>query len=431
MTLVVMLALVIMTAAVLHAYIGTRDSEQARNTGAVMTAWVIGAQLRADGASSPDAMQRSCNRLIDQTGVLAVCVWDQSGKITAGAAVADELLRSMQCRPPARDRQYTVELVSLPANVVPGRSAARRVETETGIPLGPGQPARLGLLLDAGEQTGLFSHSNASFNGMLLGVGATVLLLGFWWLRREVVRPIMSLLAAAAASRSGGVEGDLVAREDELGTIARSLVGLREDLVEWRQRVEQIERRVDSEIAAETQRISRELRRIQREAWQDPLTGISNRRMLDEKFPKIFAAQRNARHDMSVVMIDLDHFKAANDALGHAVGDAVLQFVGELLRECLRADDFAVRYGGDEFLLILPGVSADNAMRLINRIIAMFVQRAKMIARIEPAPTMSAGVASIRQNRPATPGDLIEAADEALYAAKNRGGKSACLALAA
>jgi diguanylate cyclase (GGDEF)-like protein len=431
MTLVIMLALVIMTAAVLHSYVSQQDSEKARNTGAVMMAWVLGAQLRAEALSSPDTLQRSCNRLIEQPGVLAACMWNQSGKMVAGAAVADELLRGLRGQPPAKGQQFAVELISLPARLVPGRSVARRVETEMGIPLGPDQPARLGLLLDAGEPTGLFSRSNASFHGMLLAVGASVLLLGSWWLRREVVRPIMSLLEAAAASRSGEAEGSLVDRQDELGAIARSLVGLREDLTEWRQRVERIERRVDSEIASETQRISRELRRIQREAWLDPLTGVNNRRLLDEKFPRIFAAQRNARHDMSVVMIDLDHFKAANDALGHAVGDQVLQFVGELLRECLRADDFAVRYGGDEFLLILPGVSADNTMRLLSRIIAMFAQRSKMIAKIEPPPTMSAGVASIRQNHPATPGDLIEAADEALYAAKNRGGKSVCLSLAA
>jgi diguanylate cyclase (GGDEF)-like protein len=130
-------------------------------------------------------------------------------------------------------------------------------------------------------------------------------------------------------------------------------------------------------------------------------------------------------------MIDLDHFKKVNDTLGHAAGDTLLQFVGQLLRECLRENDFAIRYGGDEFLLILPGVSVDNALRLIRRIMAMFAQRAKMIAPIDPPPTMSAGVASIRHSQPATPGDLLEAADEALYGAKHRGGKSACPSLAA
>ena len=431
MTMVVMLALVIMTAAILHSYVNTRSNEQARNTGAVMMAWVLGAQLRAESQTTPDTLQRSCNRLIEQPGVYAACIWDQAGRMAAGAAVADELLRDLGRRPTATGGQYVVELVALPPKLIPGRDSARRVETEMGIPLGPNQPARLGLLLDAGEPAGLFSRNNASFYGLLLAVGVPVLLLASWWLRREVVRPIMSLLESAAANSSSGDEGDLVTREDELGVIARSLVGLREDLSEWRERVERIERRVDSEIAAETQRISRELRRIQREAWLDPLTGTNNRRLLDENYPRIFAAQRNARHDLSVVMVDLDHFKQVNDSLGHAVGDALLQFLGQLLRECLREDDFAIRYGGDEFLLILPGVSVDNAMRLIRRIMAMFAQRAKMIAPIDPPPTMSAGVASIRHNQPATPAELIEAADEALYTAKHQGGKSACPALAA
>ena len=96
-------------------------------------------------------------------------------------------------------------------------------------------------------------------------------------------------------------------------------------------RAELVERRMDSQIAARTQQITRDLRRMQRKAWRDSLTGVNNRRMLDEKFPEIFAAQRDARQDLTVVMLDLDHFKKLNDTLGHAaeIGEDVFAALKE------------------------------------------------------------------------------------------------------
>ena len=123
---------------------------------------------------------------------------------------------------------------------------------------------------------------------------------------------------------------------------------------------------------------------------------------------------------MSVIMFDIDHFKTLNDTLGHQAGDELLAFTGELIRQCLRADDSAVRYGGDEFMLILPGVPVEQAQTVAGRVIALFAQRAKLV-EVSPRPSMSAGVASQLNNVPSSAKEIIDLADRALYQAKQAG----------
>ncbi|MBX3394426.1 MAG: GGDEF domain-containing protein [Phycisphaerae bacterium] len=189
----------------------------------------------------------------------------------------------------------------------------------------------------------------------------------------------------------------------------------------WRRMTQITERRVDSQVARETKRIISDLNRVRKEAWQDALTGVNNRRYLEEQFPPIFDAQFNANRDLSVIMFDLDNFKQVNDTIGHGAGDDVLRFTGELLRQCVRSDDCAIRYGGDEFIVILPGASADSAARLANRILSLFAQRLRAMFDKTLLPTLTAGVASIFGNRAKTPGELLACADHALLSAKQAG----------
>ncbi|HWL95659.1 MAG TPA: GGDEF domain-containing protein, partial [Phycisphaerae bacterium] len=173
--------------------------------------------------------------------------------------------------------------------------------------------------------------------------------------------------------------------------------------------------------------IMRDLTRVRKEAWIDPLTGIHNRRFLEEKYPEMYETQRAAGRDLSLVMIDLDNFKRLNDTKGHAAGDSVLAFVGDLLRQCLRGDDCAVRYGGDEFVVILPGVCADNAKILAERLLSLFNQHAKTMFSGEASVSMTAGIAGMRQNEPRSASELLACADDALLAAKQAGKKRARL----
>jgi diguanylate cyclase (GGDEF)-like protein len=158
--------------------------------------------------------------------------------------------------------------------------------------------------------------------------------------------------------------------------------------------------------------------RLARLSQVDPLTGSLNRRGFDDAFPEVQA--RDGKVDpLSVVMVDIDHFKAINDELGHVVGDEVLKHVATMLGEALRAGDAVVRYGGEEFLLILPGVEAERAARVAERARGLVQKYPALVAGQRIGVTVSLGVA---QRRPGEPREsVIERADQAMYVAKRSG----------
>ncbi len=153
----------------------------------------------------------------------------------------------------------------------------------------------------------------------------------------------------------------------------------------------------------------------------DPLTGVENRRSMDERLAQELARARRYKHPLSVLMLDLDHFKRVNDDFGHAVGDAVLVFLGQLLEEITRTCDMVHRYGGEEFVIIVPETGSKAAMLLGERI------RAAVIARSPTATeagrqTLSIGIAGTDQWADEVEGtQLLYGADMALYRAKAAG----------
>ena len=156
------------------------------------------------------------------------------------------------------------------------------------------------------------------------------------------------------------------------------------------------------------------------QAMRDPLTGLYNRRPLEESLQREIARARRKSDSIGVMSIDADHFKRINDAYGHDGGDVVLRAVARLLLECVREDDVVCRAGGEEFVIILPGMGRDAVL-----------QRAELVRRvIEQTPievgpetvrmTASIGVAAYPEHG-AEAGQLLRAADAALYAAKASG----------
>jgi diguanylate cyclase (GGDEF)-like protein/PAS domain S-box-containing protein len=160
--------------------------------------------------------------------------------------------------------------------------------------------------------------------------------------------------------------------------------------------------------------------RLREQSTHDALTGLYNRRFLEESFRRELLLAERTGHPVSVIMEDLDHFKAVNDRDGHLAGDAVLRACGDLMRRHARASDVVCRYGGEEFLLVLPGVPKESAVERAEQL-----RGAMMATQVGYGPsqitvTASFGVATFPCDG-RTGDELIAAADSALYAAKAGG----------
>ena len=160
---------------------------------------------------------------------------------------------------------------------------------------------------------------------------------------------------------------------------------------------------------------------LRKQATHDTLTGLYNRRFLMEYFETELSRAQRRNQNLGVLMLDIDHFKRLNDTLGHDAGDFVLNEIGSLLRHTMRSEDITCRYGGEEFVILLPETNIENSVKAAEKIHNKLRQ---MDLKFESSPvgdiTVSIGVATFPENGN-SPEILIREADRALYHAKETG----------
>ncbi len=233
------------------------------------------------------------------------------------------------------------------------------------------------------------------------------------------VRPLRKLVRLLPEIRRGE------APIDDLGAIAGGLAPLVPELRLTLQHLRQqkaefarLEHETSQRVANRTNALERSLGALQQQAAKDALTGLLNRRMLDVHLPKLVDQCRAEGAPLALMMMDVDDFKLLNDTLGHGAGDDFLRSFGQLVRSTLRESDAAFRYGGDEFVIVLPHANLAQAQHLASRL-ASLVEGLTRTLRVDRPPRLSIGsleLASLPLQSPATA--LIHHADRLLYKIK-------------
>ncbi|WP_161993250.1 sensor domain-containing diguanylate cyclase [Lacisediminimonas profundi] len=168
--------------------------------------------------------------------------------------------------------------------------------------------------------------------------------------------------------------------------------------------------------------------RLREEAIRDPLTGLFNRRYLEETLSRELSRAAREGHPVSVLMMDIDHFKKLNDTYGHQAGDDVLRAIGTMLLQHARRSDIPCRYGGEEFLVVLPHMTRDAARERADHVREDFARQAIDAQGQQVRSTICIGVAAYPADGE-TAEQLIAAADRALYCAKHTGRNRVCVAI--
>ncbi len=174
-----------------------------------------------------------------------------------------------------------------------------------------------------------------------------------------------------------------------------------------------------TELEAETHTLREKIQTEREQALQDALTGVPNRLAYDGRIKEELERWRRFKNPLSLVMIDIDHFKRINDNYGHAAGDKALKVIAKLLAQKTRKTDYLARYGGEEFVLIMPGVSAETAKLTVDKL-RVFVESSGFHFKGEPVTiTVSCGISDFCEGDSSE--NVFERADKALYQAKNAG----------
>jgi len=255
-------------------------------------------------------------------------------------------------------------------------------------------------------------------------IGSTIGdVVGFWKEIEDLFQP----------ERSGQLE--ITLKDRYLDVRISPLIDHQEKFIGWavilddishRKEIENDLHEVNQQLVFQLDEIRKLQDQLQKQAMRDSLTGVFNRRYLDETLTREIAHATRQGYPLSIIMIDVDHFKKINDSYGHKMGDEVIAAMGHILQSQTRESDCVCRYGGDEFLLVMPEMSQEDAFLRAELwrkdIKAMVFQSNKQVINV----SISIGIATYPENGNNIDA-LLKAADDAMYKAKESGRDRTCI----
>ncbi len=244
-------------------------------------------------------------------------------------------------------------------------------------------------------------------------------------LQDEVKR--LALILESAGQDTSAYSETLTKVADELsdGDVTQNLKTIVDGVAAATRAMETRTKKLENQLeasAGEVTTLRERMETVRQESLLDALTGLSNRRAFDLRMSEAIAQAASEGGDLCVLMGDIDHFKKFNDTWGHATGDQVLRLVAQCFKSNVKGRDTAARFGGEEFVVILPDTSLGNARRVAEQI-RKAVESKKIVKRSTGESlgsiTLSIGIAQYIRGEPAA--DSINRADTCLYAAKHAG----------
>ncbi len=247
-------------------------------------------------------------------------------------------------------------------------------------------------------------------------------------LHAEIIELVRSLQASLsdAGEEAGRFEGSLADCNRKLLQSGESnIAGVLHGLIKHTEQMRSSNVKLQAALehhAREAETLRRELQVARQEATTDPLTGLPNRTGFDAAAARVFAEMDDYEHPVCLLLVDIDNFKLINDQYGHLFGDKVIKIVADILRKCIKGKDTAARFGGEEFMVLLPDTPLVGA-RALAESVRSAIERARIRRTANGETigniTLSAGIASLHDGE--TLISLIERADRAMYRAKQQG----------
>jgi diguanylate cyclase (GGDEF)-like protein len=232
-------------------------------------------------------------------------------------------------------------------------------------------------------------------------------------------RPSRSLLNAVERARDGEVSIKELSR---IGGGIRPLARMVQALlrIQRQQKTDllELEQEVRDRIANRTNALERKIGSLKHQAMRDVLTGLMNRRAMEQEIPPLLEKHITGSQDACLLMIDVDHFKALNDTLGHVAGDQLLKEIGQIIRSTIRDNDMAFRCGGDEFVILLHDAAPRFGLEISRRLESLVEVLAQPLHLPRP-PRLSIGVCALSELEHPSRAAWLDIADKRLYCIKS------------